>query len=69
MADVLVDVASLVEVPDEHHAVIGSSRHLFANSRQPYHCGWKLIAFISSLCPLNVRSSLGSSCSFIIYTI
>jgi hypothetical protein len=30
VSDVLIDVAGLVEIPDEDHAVVGSSRDLLA---------------------------------------
>ena len=37
MTNILVDVAALIEVPDEDHTVIGSSGYLLAAWIDGYH--------------------------------
>jgi len=46
MTYILVDVAALIEVPNENHTVIGSSSYLFAVWTMEYHWGWKATELI-----------------------
>ena len=46
MSDVFIDVAGLIKIPDEDHAVVGGSGYLFAEWVVSYHWGWKATELI-----------------------